>query len=77
MCVLGDLNGKEGKSIGATYMIKVEEEQEDPFPKEDPFSETCEKQKDELSGKLDKCHDILDAALGKSFCGVGKWGHGF
>ncbi|PHH91424.1 hypothetical protein CDD83_518 [Cordyceps sp. RAO-2017] len=47
ICVVGDENGKEGKSPGATYMVHVEEPEEEVV--EDPFEKTCEE-------VLDECH---------------------
>ncbi|KAF4414602.1 hypothetical protein FACUT_14140 [Fusarium acutatum] len=85
-CVVGDPNRGEGASEGATYMVRVPEEPEDPFAEEeeDPFKETCEEEKEGLSGKLGKCNAkldkynaMLDAALGKPSCGVDKWGRGY
>lgn len=70
-CIVGDPNGREGRSEGTTYMVRVQEEEVvDPFAEvEDPFAQTCEEerdslraQKNELRENLDKCHADLEAA---------------
>ncbi|RBR24100.1 uncharacterized protein FIESC28_03099 [Fusarium coffeatum] len=77
-CIVGDPNGTEGTRSGATYMVRVQEETEDPFPEDDdPFPETCEEQRDDLKTKLDQCRADLEAASKKPSCGVDKWGENF
>lgn len=91
-CIVGDENGKEGKSPGAFYMVKVDEEAEDPFADdpEDPFAQSCEEEKDDclrreaaLSQKLTKCQADLAAAQSATppppgqRCGVAMWGQGW
>jgi hypothetical protein len=78
ICYVGDPNGKEGPYHGSTYMIRVEEEPEDPFTgEEDPFAQTCEEQRDDFRSELDKCRADLEAASKKPSCGVDKWGLGY
>ncbi|KAF4437293.1 hypothetical protein FACUT_5775 [Fusarium acutatum] len=78
MCIVGDPNGKEGPSKGATYMVRVKEDPEDPFAEKDPFAETCEEERDNLRGELDRCRADLEASSKKpATCGLGKWGQGW
>ncbi|RBR24102.1 uncharacterized protein FIESC28_03101 [Fusarium coffeatum] len=79
-CIVGDPNGREGTSTGATYMVRVPEEPEDPFPEEeeDPFKETCEEEKDRFKTELDKCHADLEAgSKTPPSCAVDTWGQGY
>ncbi|KAF5681212.1 hypothetical protein FCIRC_5619 [Fusarium circinatum] len=78
ICIVGDPNGREGSFAGYTYMIRVQNDDVDPFPdEEDPFPPTCEQQRDNFKAKLDKCQADLEAASKKPSCGVDKWGQGY
>jgi hypothetical protein len=61
-CIVGDPNGREGISNGATYMVRVQEEEEDPFP------ETCEEQRDDLRRRLDEVESQLGTC--RANCGT-------
>ncbi|TVY67015.1 hypothetical protein Focb16_v010952 [Fusarium oxysporum f. sp. cubense] len=50
-CVVGREGGTEKANAGTYYMVKVEEDEEDPFKEdeveeEDPFAMTCDEEKD-------------------------------
>ncbi|KAL5605170.1 hypothetical protein FOVSG1_005317 [Fusarium oxysporum f. sp. vasinfectum] len=77
-CIIAKEGGKDLPYPGATYLQRVEEN-DDPFEDEqliedDPFGQTCEEEKETLKADLDKCHADLALATKKPTCGVAKWG---
>jgi hypothetical protein len=86
ICIVGDENGKEGRSQGSYYMVRVPEpEPEDPFAEpdpDDPFADTCEEREAALKMQLTQCQADLAAAnnnvkpppTSTKQCNVPMWG---
>ncbi|KAM0426630.1 hypothetical protein ACHAPT_007946 [Fusarium lateritium] len=72
-CIVGDENGKDVPRPGAVYMVKVEDDDEDPFKMDcDKEKKACLERETSLTAQLSQCQ--ADASSAGLKCAVSGWG---